>query len=35
MRRYGNRAFSWRGRKLIMRNFEIMERTKDLLCQEL
>lgn len=24
MRRYGNRAFSWRGRKLIMRNFEYL-----------
>lgn len=24
MRRYGNRAFSWRGRKLIVRNFEYL-----------
>lgn len=24
MRRYGNRAFSWRGRKLILRNFEYL-----------
>ena len=24
MRRYGNRAFSWRGRKLIIRNFEYL-----------
>lgn len=27
MRRYGNRAFSWRGRKLLMRNFEYLTRT--------
>lgn len=26
-RRYGNRAFSWRGRKLLMRNFEYLTRT--------
>lgn len=25
MRRYGNRAFSWRGRKLIIRNFEYLK----------
>ncbi|WP_378955276.1 tRNA epoxyqueuosine(34) reductase QueG [Pelosinus sp. sgz500959] len=28
MRRYGNRAFSWRGRKLIVRNFEYLLRNR-------
>jgi epoxyqueuosine reductase len=29
MRRYGNRAFSWRGRRLIARNFEYMKMAQD------